>query len=750
MQHVTEAFSIARWSRLFQFVLWLTSWLQEMQTWSGGCSCHEEELLNGKEVTCHQKGRRVHEAWLFATRHFDAALAQVQSWDAGTFHLGDDIWACQGALRGMVHLGRTKLGYLDKVPWLLSRLPERGIRAKCLEQFAAAPAHRHHRVTRQFLEPGSELYMQVMAMTDEGEMGPLLKAEVRSLRSIPLDDSVAEAPHAQAARISSSARAGGWYWMASTLRLKESLHDLQMLLPMLPKSIDQLWHGYKSLVQVDGSKARRLQPKRMQMALFKKAVYSFDWGQHIFDLEAEGDHPDDPGDPGAGRGPPSEGDHAGDEDEGGGSDEDGGGDGPPPGDGADTGKKKVVVDMQVRLLRQWLARSLQVHSYVSLPCEGEDGHFVLFAQVLSMEIRDIKVRAFDDEEKDPGAYKVGIQPLDRWAPLDHDPSSVRREENCFVYQDPSTIDMIGVCGGASFPRQHMKVWKPSPSDVEGCICLSESAPLKPHMGLLSADCPVLCLLDQLEQLGFASRKEKVVHNKDTGSYFDSHNVVGRGPYLQCVLILDQLLAAGVVGFDSRQSLSYYKLMLRTRGPIAQGETSKFYKRKFAELKDLAEVHDMMERMPDPSCKKMRLDKKKDESEEKDSDSEIAGDDDRADEKKDERGTGDDVRDDEVGGDEPVGDEPPDKFDEEVEGCTLFRVAGKDTGGWNYAPRLRVVCPHHEDCRRSRSTILWTDEFGDRACALYIGCWLKAGASMSADRHVDYKPKREHVRTYASL
>eukprot|EP00959_Pyramimonas_sp_CCMP1952_P372208 7794262-Pyramimonas_sp.AAC.1 len=67
---------------------------------------------------------------------------------------------------------------MDRIPHLLSRLHEPGIRYRCVEQWGQAPAHQHHRVSRGFLMPGSLLRGQVDALGDDGSgMLPELAAE---------------------------------------------------------------------------------------------------------------------------------------------------------------------------------------------------------------------------------------------------------------------------------------------------------------------------------------------------------------------------------------------------------------------------------------------------------------------------------------------------------------------------------------------------------------------------------------------
>jgi len=48
-------------------------------------------------------------------------------------------------------LAREKFDYLNKLPWLLARLNQVGVRDEALRQSECSPPETHHRVTLQFL-----------------------------------------------------------------------------------------------------------------------------------------------------------------------------------------------------------------------------------------------------------------------------------------------------------------------------------------------------------------------------------------------------------------------------------------------------------------------------------------------------------------------------------------------------------------------------------------------------------------------
>jgi hypothetical protein len=84
----------------------------------------------------------------------------------------------QGSVRMVASLAQRKLGYLDRVPYLLSRLGQKGVAKRVLEQYAEGDPNKHHRLTHHFLRDGSELRAQIqdMAENDDTFTGhPLLR-----------------------------------------------------------------------------------------------------------------------------------------------------------------------------------------------------------------------------------------------------------------------------------------------------------------------------------------------------------------------------------------------------------------------------------------------------------------------------------------------------------------------------------------------------------------------------------------------
>ena len=123
-----------------RFVHWFGSWITKTMGWGGGCACHSttdgDDLAAGEQ--CPWKGRRLKEAWHFSQSSLREALDEANSWAPSS--LGGDMafWSeVQGCVRATVALAQEKIQFLDKVPYLLVRLGEEGIKRKALYQFGA-------------------------------------------------------------------------------------------------------------------------------------------------------------------------------------------------------------------------------------------------------------------------------------------------------------------------------------------------------------------------------------------------------------------------------------------------------------------------------------------------------------------------------------------------------------------------------------------------------------------------------------
>ena len=218
--HIRTLLHCPNFCSRFQFVAWFCKWVTELESWGSSCPCPEHRGIKG--VKCSRRGRLIHLAYLRASGTFSTALRELREWQPARF--GNDLVfreEAEACVRATAARGLQKLRFLDRLPYILSQLqagmPELAVR--CLTQFAEATPDSHHRVTLQFLSADSLLRPHVVALSTSGEMHPDLHRQVEWLREIPIDDSIAESPHACARRQELHSRAGKFGWHASSQRL---------------------------------------------------------------------------------------------------------------------------------------------------------------------------------------------------------------------------------------------------------------------------------------------------------------------------------------------------------------------------------------------------------------------------------------------------------------------------------------------------------------------------------------------------
>ena len=115
-----------------------------------------------------EKGRRLNEAYVFAMESLRQGLETANGWTAYDF--GSDLvllQESQGAVRWMVEDGRRRVDVFNQMPWLCARLVELGIKDRCVALWEAHPPEAHHRVTRSFFSPESELRPLIDAMSPD-------------------------------------------------------------------------------------------------------------------------------------------------------------------------------------------------------------------------------------------------------------------------------------------------------------------------------------------------------------------------------------------------------------------------------------------------------------------------------------------------------------------------------------------------------------------------------------------------------
>ena len=94
--------------------------------------------------------------------------------------------------------------------------------------------------------------------------------------------------------------------------------------------------------------------------------------------------------------------------------------------------------------------------------------------------------------------------------------------------------------------------------------------------------PLLGLIDALEHAEHMPIDRKLTHAMNSGKFWDKRTEHFR-PYLQCVIFADWLREHGQATFESRQSASYYSMVLRRPGKVEAGLRGKQYQAMLADL-----------------------------------------------------------------------------------------------------------------------------------------------------------------------
>ena len=191
----------------------------------------------------------------------------------------------------------------------------------------------------------------------------------------------------------------------------------------------------------------------------------------------------------------------------------------------------------------------------------------------------MNVKTFDDE-----GGRAGLV-LDRQVFETHGRETSSDGADCynvFVVADPDNHDVLDCPALVSLPKKILQ-WQLGEVRVQGCVCLESPQALSYALPLNTSKVPVLCLVWELRDRGWMPRAGLVVHKPDDDcKVFDSRSLASKRAYLQCVLAMETLLAAGVAQVRSDATIAYYDLLLRKPATTVAGRPAKEYEQ---ELKD---------------------------------------------------------------------------------------------------------------------------------------------------------------------
>ncbi|CAK0908732.1 unnamed protein product, partial [Prorocentrum cordatum] len=722
----------------FELIHWFASWMGRLMAFAGYCPCHPEKWNTGEKFSCERTGCVLGLAFDYSMAALRAGVAEANSWSADRFgpypHLARDG---QGMARATLALGALKVKFLDDLPYLIGRLGQPGIKDKCLILYNRHPPEHHDSTTLAVLQPGTALRAAVDAMGSDGSnMSPSLQREVDSIMFAPLDDTIAEGPHALSRHQYLRARRATFPWIASSMRLDDNLIDVHDYATAIGANLDAQWDGATAILRPPGRISRS-----------HSAVK--DGG----DDDAGG------GDPGGGDGP------TGDRHPGG---------GPPP--AAKKAPAEGFAPGEGSLLADYLSRTLVPHRYYSVQVDvdyddPDDNRGKLFFQVLSLKAQAKVIKTVSMEQPSHETFVVHVQLLE---PM-NDP--IGDVVTAYCIEDPMGLDLFVYLDASRESRQRLSIWEIRDSDIDDCVALHSAAVAKPSGEKFSW--PVLALIDELDDNGWR-RELAPIEYKDvaSSSQYDGRAVrVGRRHYYLCVLCLGTLFEKGAAPFKSTEPDAFYQLLIKYPSKAVAGRTAKEIKAILNGLEDDgALTHATVDR-PSKKLKPAAAPALSDE---------VVGDD-GADPIEDIVDGGvdadpppvhgaaddDDVAGDcgeEVGGDGgPTGDEPPPVADAPAPppaplggapagpaiGVPHFIDGQRVTHESHVMPSgarhegLRVRCsnPGHGACRCFRSTRVDVEKYGPRAAEYFLGAWLRL-AHGAATKAAHRKPRREEIDAYA--
>ena len=727
------------WDAQFRFVQWYGRWLTTALRWGGSCLCHQEEFDDGVLVQCDEKGRLVTQSYQYAEACFADGLAVSQQWSEVQFHglPASFLAELRGAVGLVVGVGRKKLAFLDRIPFLIARIDEPEVRPRILQQWEEAAEADRDAVSAEFLEEGSPLRRQIDRMIPEQcVLEPELMQEVQSLRDIPFIDVVCEGPHAAAHRVGLGSRAARWAWIASSIRVQQNLADAQRLAAETGADMQKLWNKWKSVIQTSKRSANR--NSKIRHHVFYDQLYRMssmkEFGSHLAE---------------AGGAPGVDGEDDDDDVV------------------ADEEETPAVAELPggtfTSSLNEFLDDACAAHSYITVPAaEGSDVALKCF-QVLHKRRKHILPE---------GKTHRAVEQADEWC---IQAMEIWRGHAAAV--DSTRLDVFALCGPSNqlaavlfgitaAQRSMVKVWTPEQSDLQGCISLQSPAPVCSRKMLNDKNIPVLCLADALQAKGFHEKHELVVHKPASlALHYDCRHLSSKRSYLQAVLAQDQLFAKGVTEFQSGKAAAYYQWLLRSPGLIEEGLSAKEMQeliKKAGEtalqklpalqmsarpLGDSAVLADpdvdggcaaLVDEDVDGGEPAMRAKERKPSTSSSSSSSSDSCN------KSSSKSTSSSAADLDSGSIE--GDEGEDRAAGApifVEGCKLTPEREGEAGAG-----YRVRCPHHSLCRCFKSAHVDADIFGALAPVFFLGAWVKQGADMPAEEHRTWRPGRRDVRAFA--
>eukprot|EP00959_Pyramimonas_sp_CCMP1952_P257765 5386482-Pyramimonas_sp.AAC.1 len=112
-----------------------------------------------RDSTCPHQGRLLPFAHAKATQVFEDMLATALNWTAVDYDDAPEIFLAQiqGAVGAATGLGKRKVAFLDKMPYLICQLGGPGVRDRCLQQYNEQTPSQRHDVSNDFFSESLSL-----------------------------------------------------------------------------------------------------------------------------------------------------------------------------------------------------------------------------------------------------------------------------------------------------------------------------------------------------------------------------------------------------------------------------------------------------------------------------------------------------------------------------------------------------------------------------------------------------------------
>ena len=429
-------------------------------------------------------------------------------------------------------------------------------------------------------------------------------------------------------------------------------------------------------------------------------------------------------------------------------------------------RKRPVIDVEMvqqaqklALMKEYMLASLLPGKFVSFKVLDQGDEVAsCFAQIILVEPKVTCVELCTQEGSDL-AFRVAVQEFTPVLPVAADHASLSHAKSievfCFSDEDPHDID-FGQLEPSS--REDLLQWSARPSDcgISSHTTLHDPQALRPNasLSLLDRGMPTLCLLDWLSEAGWVGQSRLITHTPDLPKVFDDRTPLAHKDYLRCVIVIDDLYAAGIAELRSGRPTTYYRFILRFKKlPDAHASMAALQKLLADDDNEDPPEYAVPE-FPDPVVPARLADEGivmfssgEDEPGPSSHLPPVPA-----------PGTpipieapeeGDAIIDDVVvdAGDAggvmvPI---PEGEWPDRLEGLPLRKIAGR-VGDHAYFGRLGLGCPceDHLGCKRTRSTQMLVAELGREAPLAFLGCWAE---NFDQPNHKQWTPTLAQMRDY---